>query len=66
MEIEGHPTQDLVEELENRGALRAAGSTDGPNPDALTFLRERHGGASGVWLFLPAEAYNTGFDEIPG
>jgi hypothetical protein len=66
MEIEGHPTQDLVEELENRGALRVAGSTQGPSPDALTFLRERHEDASGVWLFLPAEAYNTGFDEIPG
>jgi hypothetical protein len=63
MEIEGHPTQDLMEELERRGALRVAGSTAGPNADALRFLGERLGDASGIWLFLSRQAFMTGFDD---
>ena len=66
MEIEGHPTQDLVEELEKRGATPITGSSSGPNTEALRFLAERLGDVPGRWLFLPAEAYHTGFDEIPG
>lgn len=65
MEIDGHPTQDLVEELERRGALRAPGSATGPNPDVLRFLQERLGEAQGFWLFLPREVFMTGFDESP-
>jgi hypothetical protein len=63
MEIEGHPTQDLIEELERRGALRVAGSTAGPQADTLRFLEERLGTANGVWLFLPQQAFMTGFDD---
>ena len=43
MEIDGHPTQDLVEELERRGGLRAEGSSSGPRIDSLRFLNERTG-----------------------
>ncbi|MGH2787314.1 MAG: hypothetical protein ACRDJV_05310 [Actinomycetota bacterium] len=63
MEIEGHPTQDLLEELERRGGLRVAGSTAGPQADALRFLEERLGAAAGIWLFLPRQAFMTGFDD---
>ena len=63
MEIEGHPTQDLIEELEQRGAARLPGSAGGPRVDALTFLSERFGDAGGLWLFLPAETFETGVDE---
>lgn len=63
MEIEGHPTQDLVEELARRGAIELIGGTAGPDPDGLVFLRERLGDARGGWLFVPAQAYDTGFDE---
>jgi hypothetical protein len=63
MEIEGHPTQDLMEELERRGALRVAGSTAGPSADALRFLEERLGNASGIWLFLSQQTFLTGFDD---
>jgi hypothetical protein len=66
MEIEGHPTQDLIEELEHRGALRVDGTTDGPSPEAVRFLSERAGEAPGFWLFLPHQAFLTGFDELPG
>lgn len=66
MEIEGHPTQDIVEELERRGAARLDGAGAGPSPDALAFIRERFGDAPGYWLFLPVEAFDTGFDEVPG
>jgi hypothetical protein len=65
MEIEGHPTQDLVEELERRGALRVAGATSGPNVDAVRFLEERVGEQHGFWMFLPQQTFHTGVDEIP-
>ncbi len=65
MEIEGHPTQDLIEELENRGAVRITGTTQGPDEEAVRFLSERNGISGGSWLFLPQEAFLTGFDEIP-
>jgi hypothetical protein len=65
MEIDGHPTQDLIEELEHRGALRVEGTTSGPNDETLRFLVERSGDAPGFWLFLPHETFLTGFDEPP-
>lgn len=65
MEIEGHPTQDLVEELERRGGLRVNGSGAGPRIDALRFVSERVGDIPGFWLFLPEETFQTGFDELP-
>ena len=58
MEIEGHPTLDLVTELEQRGAFRVRGSDAGPNPDAPE--------AVGLWLFLPPETFLTGLDDFPG
>jgi hypothetical protein len=66
MEIDGHPTQDILDELQRRGALPAPGTSAGPSPDALSFIAERHPDGSGFWLFLPFEAFETGFDEIPG
>jgi hypothetical protein len=62
MEIEGHPTQDLVEELERRGALRIDGPSQGPRPDALHFAAEQLEDESGFWLFLPRRSFMTGFD----
>lgn len=55
MEIEGHPTLDLITELEQRGARRVPGPPAGPDPDAAE--------AAGLWLFLPPEAFLTGLDE---
>ena len=66
MEIDGHPTQDLIEELERRGALRIDGTTGGPNAEALRFVTEQMGEVAGFWMFLPYESFMTGFDEIPG
>jgi hypothetical protein len=66
VEIDGHPTQDLLEELERRGALRVAGTTSGPSIEALRFLTERTGDMAGFWLFLPYETFETGFDDVPG
>ncbi len=63
MEIEGHPTQDLIEELERRGAVRANGTSSGPSPETLLFVTERLGDVGGVWLFLPREAFMTGLDD---
>jgi hypothetical protein len=62
MEIDGHPTQDLVEELERRGAQRAPGSSAGPRVDSLRFLNEM-GEREGFWLFLPGETFQTGLDD---
>lgn len=66
MEIEGHPTEDLIEELERRGAVRVAGSASGPRPDGLRFVTDRLGDAAGLWVFLPRDTFMTGFDEVPG
>ena len=63
MEIEGHPTQDLIEELERRGAMRMAGSATGPDSDTLVFVAERLGEAPGVWMFLPRQTFMTGLDD---
>ena len=63
MEIEGHPTQDLIEELERRGALRVPGSTAGPQSEAVVFLQERLGDVTGLWMFLPRETFMTGLDD---
>jgi hypothetical protein len=65
VEIDGHPTQDIIEELERRGALRADGSSAGPRVDALRFISETIGDVNGIWLFLPREAFLTGLDEVP-
>ena len=65
MEIEGHPTQDLIEELERRGAVRVAGTSGGPSVEALRFLADRLGDTRGYWMFLPYQTFDTGFDEIP-
>jgi hypothetical protein len=65
MEIEGHPTQDLVEELERRGALRAGGARTGPDAEALRFIGDREGSSTGFWLFVPDETFMTGLDELP-
>jgi hypothetical protein len=65
MEIEGHPTQDLVDELTRRGAIRAEGTSAGPDPDALSFISENMGEGRGFWMFLPRETFFTGMDEIP-
>lgn len=61
MELDGHPTQDLVEELERRGAIRYWGSSLGPQTSSRS-------GASGevepgIWLFLMQRAYDTEIDE---
>ncbi len=65
MEIDGHPTQDIIDELERRGALRADGTSSGPRVDALRFISEKLGDAAGFWLFLPRETYLTGMDDVP-
>jgi hypothetical protein len=65
MEIDGHPTQDIIEELERRGAVRIDGSTDGPSEESLRFIAERLGDIAGFWMFLPHDAFMTGVDEIP-
>ena len=66
MEIDGHPTQDLIEELERRGAIRVVGSTSGPQTESLRFVEERLGDdVNGFWMFLPYETFLTGVDEVP-
>ena len=66
MEIDGHPTQDLVEELQRRGAVPVDGSSSGPNVQALRFLAEQFSDATGFWLFLPNDAVYRGFEDQPG
>jgi hypothetical protein len=62
VEVEGHPTQDLIEELERRGAVRVAGAASGPNEETLRFALPQEDEAQGLWLFLPLQVFDTGFD----
>ena len=66
MEIDGHPTQDLIEELVRRGATRADGTSAGPNTEALRFIADRHNDSPGFWLYVPGETFLTGMDDVPG
>lgn len=65
MELEGHPTQDIVEELQRRGGLAYSGDDSGPDDESLELARHRKVHERGMWLFLPPGAYETGLDEIP-
>ncbi|MDQ3986491.1 MAG: hypothetical protein M3280_08340 [Actinomycetota bacterium] len=65
MEIDGHPTQDLIEELERRGAIRIDGSSSGPDAESLRFVVEGMEETSGFWMFLPHRTFLTGFDDLP-
>ena len=64
MEIEGHPTQDLIEELRRRGALQLDGSAAGPQAEALRFLADRLVDEEGFWLCLPRAAVFKGFEDF--
>jgi hypothetical protein len=66
MELDGHPTHDLVEELERRGARHYPGTPAGPDPGHLELEERRGSGDAGLWLYLPPEAYNTEIDEPLG
>lgn len=66
MEIDGHPTQDIIEELEQRGAVRMHGTSAGPRVETLRFLTEQNPQElNGLWLFLPEQTFDTGMDETP-
>lgn len=65
MELEGHPTQDIVDELQRRGGLVYQGADSGPEPEALELARHRKSRTQGMWVFLPSEAYDTGVDDEP-
>lgn len=63
MELDGHPTQDIVEELQKRGARVFKGNEAGPDRPELKPREDLR--RQGVWVFLPREAYETGFDDSP-
>jgi hypothetical protein len=63
MELDGHPTHDLVGELQVRGASVFPGTGTGPDPRPTGQPPALDPQQRGIWLFLPPEVYNTGFDE---
>jgi hypothetical protein len=65
MELDGHPTNDIIEELARRGGIAYPGNSIAPDPAALELVRRRGAFERGVWIFLPGEAFETGFDEPP-
>ncbi|MGI8426082.1 MAG: hypothetical protein ACR2FO_03485 [Actinomycetota bacterium] len=62
METEGHPTQDLVDELQRRGGVLYQGTTFGPDKESSA---GPGADKAGVWLFLPEDAWQTDIDETP-
>jgi hypothetical protein len=63
MELDGHPTHDMLEELQARGAIVYPGTSSGPDPERLRMTLRQEAIEQGLWLFLPGQAFNTGFDE---
>lgn len=61
MEIDGHPTQDMVDELCRRGGQRHPGNSLGPSSTQLGADGTRVD--KGLWLFLPEQAYDTEIDD---
>lgn len=56
----------MLEELEQRGAVRMHGSSAGPRVDTLRFLTGQNPEeVPGIWLFLPEQTFQTGVDESP-
>jgi len=62
METDGHPTQDLVDELVRRGAVAVPGDSSGPHADAVA---KKVPQGSGFWMYVSSEAYDTEIDEGP-
>lgn len=63
MELDGHPTHDLVGELLARGGHLYQGTARGPDPRRQDLQPALDPNEVGLWLYLPPGAYNTGFDE---
>lgn len=61
MEPSGHPTEDLIEELIERGAIVVEGDRRGPSAHSISALPQGQGG----WLWLPDEVFETGVDDGP-
>jgi hypothetical protein len=58
VELSGHPTHDLIDELVARGAIVVEGDRTGPDPAAVDRIPATNGG----WLFVPDSVWDTGFD----
>lgn len=63
MEIDGHPTQDIVDEMLRRGSRVIPGDEKGP--EATILAGEALPESRGFWLFVPEKAYDTEIDEMP-
>ncbi|HEX2054182.1 MAG TPA: hypothetical protein VHJ78_10725 [Actinomycetota bacterium] len=62
MEIDGHPTQDLVDELVRRGAVTLPGDSSGPDSARAAARLPK---LSGFWIYVSSEVYDTEIDEGP-
>lgn len=65
MELDGHPTADLVGELQQRGGYLYQGTGRGPDPRLQELQPLPDPDELGLWLYLPPQVYNTGFDDPP-
>ena len=54
---------DLVGELQIRGAILYPGTGAGPNPYYQEMQPPADPDERALWLYLPPEVYDTGFDE---
>lgn len=61
MEIDGHPTQDIIDELVRRGAVVVPGDATGPDPSSVTETVPQ----KGYWLYVSDQTYDTEIDEGP-
>lgn len=62
MEIEGHPTQDIIDELVRRGAATVPGDSSGPDRAMISAVVPER---KGFWLYVSEATYETEIDEGP-
>lgn len=61
MEIDGHPTQDIIDELVRRGAVVVPGDSNGPDPSSAAGTVPQ----KGYWLYVSDQTYDTDIDGGP-
>lgn len=65
MELDGHPTQDIINELQRRGCTLYPGTDLGPDQNEVDKIGRSTSSRKIYWMLIPSEAFETGLDEDP-
>ena len=59
LELSGHPSEDLLSELIERGAVVVEGGRDGPEMTSSILIPP----GPGAWLWVPEAIFETDIDD---